>query len=382
MKRMVRNVRPVLRMGLFTGLVLGGAVACEQGLTSARSEPVQSVTGTGSISGRVIDLNGIAVAGAQVSTPGGASTTTGSAGDFVLGGLPATQRVAVTISADGYASTTAAYRVIPGTQPFREIRIARRGPRVRIDAAAGGVVPFADGGRITIPANAFAGVGPGGFVDVQVTYYDPGAVEGPVASVGVSAQVAPANTASSLDAAPGDFSAIEAGGTPSQLETAGAVDVRVTNSQGAPVSVAPGQSVTINFPDRDGAAAGTWGLYRFDQSTGQWVRTGNAPPAPDGTQQATVPTLDIPWNADKPLITTCITITVRDPGGAPRVNEFVEATGVNWRGPSSGWTDGSGNVDLQVRSSSTADVAAGPVTQTVSTPATSTSCTPTATLVF
>lgn len=382
MTGMVRNVRPVVRVGLLAGLVLGGAVACEQGLTSTRAGAVQSVTATGSISGRVLDLNGAAVAGARVSTASGASTTTGASGDFVLGGLPAAERVAVTILASGYASTTAAYQVIPGTRPFREIRIARRGPRVRIDAAAGGVVPFADGGRITIPANAFAGVRPGEFVDVQVTYYDPGAVEGPAASRGVSAQSAPANTASSLDAAPGDFSAVEIGGAPSQLETAGAVDVLVTNAQGAPVSVASGQRVTISFPDRDGAATGVWGLYRFDQSTGQWVRTGDAPPAPDGTQQATVPTLDVQWNADKPLITTCITITVKDPQGAPRANQFVEATGVNWRGPSSGWTDASGNVDLQVRSSSTASVEAGPVTQTVSTPATSTTCTPAATLVF
>lgn len=381
---MARKVRivPAWRMGLLAGLVLSGAVACERALTSSSDEAVQSVTETGSISGRVLGLDGAVVAGAQVSTPGGASTTTGPTGEFVLGGLPAAERVAVTISAPEHAPTTAAYRVIPGTLPFREIRIARRGPRVRIDAAAGGVVPFADGGRITIPANAFAGVRPGEFVDVSVTYYDPGAVEGAVASREASFNTGLANTVSSLEAAPGDFSATEADGSASQLETAGAVDVQVTNSQGAPVSVAAGQLVTINFPDRDGAATGTWGLYRFDQSTGTWVRTGDAPPASDGTQRADVPTLDIPWNADKPLVTTCITITVRDPSGAPRVNEFVEANGVNWRGPSSGSTDGSGNVDLQVRSSSQAAVTAGPVTQTVNTPGTSTSCTPTATIVF
>ena len=160
------------------------------------------------------------------------------------------------------------------------------------------------------------------------------------------------------------------------------VDVFVTNAQNQQVSVAPGQRVTINFPDRDGAATAPWGLYRFDTGTGTWVRTGDAPPAPDGTQRADVPSLDRPWNADQPLVTTCITVTAEDFGGAPRANEPVTAEGVSYRGISSGFTDAAGNVDLRVKSSSTVDVRAGTATQTVSTPPASTSCTPAATLVY
>lgn len=378
----VRNVRPVWSMGLLAGLVLGGAAACEQGVTTTPQGTVQeTVSTTGSISGRVLALDGAPVAGARVGTPSGASTLTGAGGEFTLDGLAATERLAVTISATGFASTTAIFRVIPGTAPFRELRIARRGAAVRIDPSVGGVVQFADGGRVTFPAGSIAGVAPGELVNVQVTFYDPGAPAGPAASraiIGEASQTAQ----NSLAAAPGDFSAVEANGAPSQLETAGAVDVLVTNSRGTRLNVAPGQRVTINAPDRDGPASGVWGLYRFDASTGRWVRAGDAPPAPDGTQRADVADLTIPWNYDKPLITSCIRIRVQDSQGQPRANQFVQANGVNWRGPSSGSTDASGDVDLPVRASSSADVTAGPVTQTVSTPTAGPTCVPTATLVF
>jgi hypothetical protein len=361
---MVRNAVPALRVGILAAVVLGGAAACDRGLTSAPEGSAAAITeGVGSVAGRIVSAEDIPVAGARVTTPSGATAISGPGGEFVLGGLAAAERLAVTVSAEGFASTSAIYKVVPGATLQREITLLRRGPRVMIDAAVGGVVPFAGGGRVTIPPNAFAGVKPGEPVGVQVTFYDP-AVE------------------RQLDAAPGDFTAVEANGEASQLETAGMVDVLVTNVQGARVSLAAGQRVTINFPDRDGAAAGTWGLYRFDPATGTWVRTGDAPVDRDGTQRASVPSVDLPWNADKPLITSCITVKVEDFGGNPRANERVTAEGVNYRGPSSGWTDASGNVDLRVRSSSQADVSAGTASQTVSTPPTSTSCTPGTTLVF
>jgi hypothetical protein len=311
----------------------------------------------------VLTVQGAPVAGAVVSTPGGASTVTGPGGAFVLGGLPATSRLAVTVSAQEFAPTTAIYKVVSGATLSREIRVLPRGPRIIVNSATGGVVPFAGGGRVTIPPNAFAGVQPGEPLGVQVTYYDP-------------------QSAAALRAAPGDFSATELGGTPSQLETAGMVDVRVTNAANQQVSVAQGQTVVINFPDRDGPATTSWGLYRFDTATGRWVRTGSAPPAPDGTQQANVPSLDRPWNADQPLVTTCITIRVEDLGGNGRANESVAGEGVSYVGISSGWTDAAGNVDLLVKSSSQVDVKAGTASQIVSTPAASTSCTPAGTLVF
>jgi hypothetical protein len=361
----IRKARPALRLCALGALVLGGAAACERGLTSAPEGAAnnETVTGPGSIAGIVRSVAGSPVAGAVVSTPGGVSTVTGPGGAFVLGGLPATSRLAVTVSAQEFAPTTAIYKVVPGATLSREITVLPRGPRIIVNSATGGVVPFAGGGRVTIPPNAFAGVQPGEPLGVQVTYYDP-------------------QSAEALRAAPGDFSATELNGTPSQLETAGMVDVRVTNAANQPVSVAPGQTVVINFPDRDGPATTSWGLYRFDITTGTWVRTGSAPPAPDGTQQATVPSLDRPWNADQPLVTSCITVKVQDGSGVARANESVRAEGVSYVGISSGWTDAAGNVDLRVKASSTADVSAGTATVPVSTPSAGPICVPGTTVVF
>jgi hypothetical protein len=353
----VGNVSPVWRMALVGGLVLAGA--CEQGLTSAPGGAVAAnvTQGAGSITGRVVSLGGQPIAGARVATASGIVASSDDNGVFVIGNLPSTERLAVNVSAQGFATGTATYRVNAGSTSRREVVLMPRGQAVLVEAGAGGVVPFAGGGRVTIPANAFAGVGPGETVKVSVTYFDP-------------------ESDRQLSAAPGDFSAAEQDGTASQLETAGMIDIRATNAQNAPLSLAPGQTVTVNFPDRDGGAMAPWGLYRFDRTTGTWVRTGDAPVDPDGTQRADIPSIDVPWNADKPMITTCITVRVEDASSAPVAGEPVVAEGVNYRGPSSGHTDNNGNVDLLVRSSSTVQVRAGSATpQIYPTPPTSTQCT-------
>ncbi|HEU4451993.1 MAG TPA: carboxypeptidase-like regulatory domain-containing protein, partial [Longimicrobium sp.] len=213
-----RKVRPALRLCALAALVLGGAAACERGLTSAPEGPVRNevAAGAGAVAGRVLSTSGVAVPGARVSTPGGAVAVTGPGGEFVLPGLAVADRLPVTVSAEGFASTTAIYRVIAGVTVSREIRVLRRGPRVRIDAAAGGVVAFSNGGRVTIPPMAFAGVKPGEAVNVQIAYYDPAVSE-------------------ILAAAPGDFAATEADGTRSQLQTSGMVDVLVTTDAGTQV---------------------------------------------------------------------------------------------------------------------------------------------------
>jgi hypothetical protein len=354
----VRKVSPVLRLALLGGLVLGGAAACEQALTSAPGGPASAnvAEGSGNISGRVVSVAGQPIAGARITAANGAAAVSNADGGFVIGNLPATERLAVTVAAQGFATGTAIYRVNAGSTSRREVVLMPRGQAVVVDAGAGGVVAFAGGGRVTIPPNAFEGVGPGEAVRVSVTYFDP-------------------ESDRQLSAAPGDFSAREQDGERSQLETAGMIDIRATNAQNTQLRLAPGQSVTVNFPDRDGPAMGSWGLYRFDRSTGTWVRTGDAPVDPDGTQSARIPSIDIPWNADKPLITTCITVRVEDKSASAVAGEHVVAEGVNYRGPSIGQTDNNGSVDLQVRSSSVVDVTAAGVTQTYNTPPTSTQCT-------
>ncbi|HEX8671541.1 MAG TPA: carboxypeptidase-like regulatory domain-containing protein, partial [Longimicrobium sp.] len=353
----VGNVSPVWRLALLGGLVLGGAAACEQGLTSAPGGAVANVTqGSGSITGRVVSLAGQPIAGAQITTPAGAAAVTNADGAFIIGNLPATERLAVNVAAPGFATGTAIYRVNSGTTSRREVVLMPRGEAVAVNAGTGGVVSFAGGGRVTIRPNAFQGVGPGEMVQVSVTYFDP-------------------ESNRQLSAAPGDFSATEQDGTASQLETAGMIDIRATNAQNAPLSLAPGQTVTVNFPDRDGPAMAPWGLYSFDRTTGTWVGAGSAPADPDGTQRADIPSINTPWNADKAMFTTCITVRVEDKSTSPVAGEHVVAQGVNYAGITPGHTDNNGSVDLLVRSSSIVDVTAGGTTQTYTTPPTSTKCT-------
>jgi hypothetical protein len=269
----------------------------------------------------------------------------------------------VTVEAADHASTTKIYQVVAGQTLSREIRVQRRGAPVVIDAGAGGLVPFAGGGRVSIPPLAFDGVQPGEPVRVQVTYIDPA-------------------SAAQMTTAPGDFSAVEANGSPSQLESDGMVEIVATDAANTRLELSPGQQVTVNFPDRDGAAATAWGLYTFNTTTGAWDAAGTAPVAPDGTQQASLTTVRRTANVDRPIVPSCIRVRVLTPASLPRPYEYVNATGISYNGFDDAWSDAQGYATFQVMSSSQVVIAAGPVTQTLITPPAGPGCPLVATLTF
>jgi hypothetical protein len=353
---------PLVRAWVAGALVLAGAAGCET-VAGPEAAPRASVTHGGSIGGTVLGAQGQPVPGAVVRTSGGASTVSGGDGQFVIGGLAAADRLPVTVEAPGYVPTTKVYQVVAGQLLTRPIHVQPAAAPVVVNAGAGGVVPFAGGGQVLIPANAFAGVAPGDPVTVRATYidpYDPG----------------------QLATSPGDFTARTFTGDTVRLESFGMLDVDARNAAGQRLDLAPGRQVTLRFPVRGLTPATTRGLWSFDQQQGRWIEEGTVVVTPTSLD-ATVTSVARRKNVDDPIVPVCIRVRVlRSDNVTPRPFEFVSANGVSYSGYTQGWTDSVGMVVLQVRSNSQVSIQAGPVSQTVTTPPPGAPCPVVATLAF
>lgn len=350
------------RMCALGSLLLAGAVACE---AIAEPDPAGRATTSselGSIAGTVVDLRGEPIAGATVRAAGAAAQT-GATGAFQVGGLAAAARLPVSVEAPGYVPTTQVYQVVSGQTLSRPIRLQPLAAPVVITAGAGGVVPFAGGGQVLIPANALAGVGGSDPVTVRATYIDPA-------------------DAAQLGAAPGDFTARGFDGSPARLETFGMVEVDARDAQGRRLELAPGRQATIRFPLRGGTSVATRGFWSFDPQQAVWVEEGTATVTPTSIDAPTT-SVTRPKNVDDRIRQVCIQVRVlRADKVTPNPFQFVTAAGVSYFGTTQGWTNTQGLVSLQVRAASQVAVSAGPATQTVTTPATATGCPVVATLAF
>lgn len=345
-------------------LVLGGAAACDSA-ASPELPHSENATAGGGIGGTVLDLGGVPVAGATVRTAAGGEALTDAAGRFQISGLAATDRLPVTVSARGFDRTTKIYRVRPGVELRRPIRIQRLAPPVVIPAGAGGTVPFQGGGEIVIPANAFAGVAPDQPVSIRATYIDP-------------------ENAAQFSTASGDFTGRTFGGEQVIMESFGMNSVEATVA-GQPVDLAPGQQALIRFPLRGGTGVPTRPVWTFDEATGQWVEEGQGRVTP-GSIDVPVSTLAPRRNLDSPFQPICIEVEVlRTDKITPIPNEFVNVTALSYGGFGGDWTDNAGLVQFQVLSSSQLRIEAGPgpAQAVVTTPPAGTpGCPRVATLVF
>lgn len=354
--------RALARSWVLGALVLGGTAACEM-VAEPEAAPRASLTGSGSIGGSVLTMQGQPVSGALVRTSEGATATTNGEGRFVIGGLAPAARLPVTVQAPGFVPTTKVYQVVAGQTLTRPINIQPEAAPVVINAGSGGVVPFGGSGQVLIPANAFAGVAASDPVTVRATYIDP-------------------YDAAQFSTSPGDFTARTFSGDTIRLESFGMVEVDARNAQGQRLDLAPGRQVTLRFPLRGRTPATTRGLWDFDPQLGTWIEEGTAAVTPTSLD-ATVTSVARRKNVDDRITPVCIRVRVlRSDNVTPRPYEFVSVTGVSYSGYTQGWTNAQGIYMLQVRASSQVAIQAGPVTQTVTSPAPSTACPLVATLAF
>jgi hypothetical protein len=338
------------------GLVLGAAAACERVATDPGAGPsANAAAATGAIGGTVRSLDGNPVAGAVVSTPGGQSAVTGANGSFTLGGLAAADRLPVDVSAPGFAGTVRIYRVVPGAELSREIRLVPEGAPVAIRAGQGGEVRFSDGGLIEIPANAFAGVSPEENVIVRVSYYDPA-------------------DAAAFRQAPGDFSGIEADGSASVLSSNGMWSVSVTNARGVALRSVDGRQMRASLPNRQdrlvGGGGGTpeepseWAVYKL--VNGRWVFVTST----TESAQRTYFEAGVKYNIDRQTSSSAMVVRAFDSLGNPLSNFSVTASAASYFGGAEAWTDANGFATLQLGSGQQVNLLGGAGAVLVTTPPT------------
>ena len=146
------------------------------------------------------------------------------------------------------------------------------------------------------------------------------------------------------------------------LESFGIFEAYVEDLRGRRAGLAPGKTAIINLPiplRNLGNVPRTIGLFSFGTISGRWIEAGTLIRSDDGlTYNGTINTIDVNWNGDDPVDTTCIRVQVFEPHfpnpphGPPAVNTHVTATGVSYNGSSDGYTDSNGFVCLLVKRNS------------------------------
>jgi Carboxypeptidase regulatory-like domain len=280
-----------------------------------------------SISGRVVDDRKNPVRGVQVQAQGRRPVLTNGKGEFILAHLRPAERLAVNFSAPGFMNTTRVYRATAGAARIggksATIVIWPRAAAVTLDATRGGKVTFRNGGGVTLPARSLIdgnGKPVRGQVRVNLTYLDVANQE-------------------QIKAAPGDFTARMRNGKVSRLESFGIFEISVNDLRGRPVELIRGKTARLELPiprERADKAPRTTGLFSFDRVSGSWVEEGRLIREVREVGQllytATINQVNVAWNADDLLETTCLIVYVLNPLASEGVeaNAIVQVSGVNY----------------------------------------------------
>jgi len=306
----------------------GGVASAEASVSATAPAPVA----TGSVRGRVFNSNdGTPVAGGQVRS-GGVQTSTDARGEFVLTAVPIAERRSVEVLAAGFEPS---YRIVPvvdGQESMVSVQAVPVGVTMMVDPAAGADVQISGSPAMaSFPAGAIAGVAP---VAVTVTDLQP---------------------AVSADNMPGDYTAM-VGGTEQQIESFGALSVRLTDTaSGMPVNLRPGSTATLRIPvsSLNPSPLPTIPLWFYDIEAGRWVQEGEAALVDAGASRYYEGRVAhfTTWNADSLYESVEVTGCVTDRGQAV-AGVSIKSTGINYTGTSTTTSRADGTFTIRVRPNS------------------------------
>jgi len=313
-----------------------------------------TVPSAGLLSGRVVDsATAAAVVGATVNA-GGATATTDAAGAFNIATAPVGARVSVSVTAGGYAESSRIAAVAATGTTDVQVRLVRVASNGSVDVATGGSVGVpGTPAQVVLPANG-----------VQ-------RADGSVPTGNINVALTPISPASDTSVMPGDFTTLVSG-TPTPIESFGALNVQLSDAAGAPLNLRTGQSATIRIPvsSRSGTRPATIPLFFFDTATGRWVQEGTATLVGTGAAayyEGTVTHFST-WNADQVYNSVRVTGCVADAAGVRVANAFVGTDGIDYTGTTSTVADANGNFTVVIRKDSLATItglSAGRLTNTL-----------------
>ena len=289
---------------------------------------INPVPVTGSLTGKVVDNNNAAVAGAVVKA-GSNTATTDSRGLFRFNNIQLDKYSSlVTVEKSGYFK---AYRVFSATANntnFVKLKLIPKTLTGNIDAAAGGAVTLPDNSKITLPAAS---------VVVRSTN------QPYTGSVKVYAAVIDPTSTDIAQVVPGSFQGNDVNNNRVLLKSFGMLAVELEGSSGEPLQIANGKTAKLRFnipSSLRSSAPASIPLWSVDEATGLWKEQGSATKGND-YYEGDVTHFSF-WNCDVSSQTVYLEMTIVTSDG-PLTHVQVKLTRPG--GASSyGYTDSSGHV--------------------------------------
>ena len=310
------------------------------GCSSGGSSSGQSASNTGTITGIVINnSNGAAVPSAVV-TVGTKTTTTDANGSYTLTGITAGADKVVDVARAGFARGSRIATVTNNATTRADLSLLPVAYTTAFDPTT----------AQTLTANG------AGTAQVALAPNTLVTASGAAPAGNVTANITPVDPTSNPQLMPGNFSAIVGTGavaTDGTIETFGAMEVTFADSTGAALNLVSGQTATIRIPVAAGATSPPASIpaYYYNATTGKWIEEGTltlAGAAPDLYYTGDVSHFSY-WNADMPLVTTCISGRVVNNANVAVAGAHVVAPGSDYIGTSEAYTAANGTFTVLVK---------------------------------
>ena len=292
--------------------------------TIVNSSPVQ-----GSVTGKVIDNNNNAVAGATVKA-GSNTTTTDNRGLFRFNNIQLDKYTAViTVEKTGFFKGYRVFSASANNTNFVKLKLVAKSLIGSIDAVAGGSVSLPDNSKITLPAS-------GVVIRSNNQSYS--------GSVKVYAAVIDPTSADISQIVPGSFQGNDADNNRVILTSFGMLAVELEGNSGEQLQIATGKTAKLRFTipsSLRSTAPATIPLWSVDEITGLWKQEGSATKGTD-YYEGDVSHFSF-WNCDVSTSTIYLELNLKTLEGALPFTP-VKITRVNNGGSTYGYTDSSGHV--------------------------------------
>lgn len=278
------------------------------------------------ISGKITDIDGLAISAASV-TIGTQVALTDADGIYTISNIEVSPRVSVDVTHPNYLSNSRIVEV-NDTDVTLDIKLGSAKATLTFSSASGGTVSH-DGASVILPSNGYVdsnGIPYTGDILVKMSYY-------------------PITTLSGRATFPGTFEGIDGNDT-FPIQSYGFMNVELSDTQGNPLNLDGNSSATLTFP-RDYniyPQPDTIPLWYYDTVQGYWVQEGEATRVGYSSYVGTVMHFTS-WNLDAKGPRAELTGCVEDQSGIKVTNAEVQFSSVNWRSrivP----TDENGNISV------------------------------------
>ena len=249
-------------------------------------------------------------------------------------------RIAANASAAGFSpQSTIVNNAAASSVLTTRVALQAVNARVELDASTGGDLMVDDLAVATLP--------PASVVDADDNAY----------TGTIVADITLIDPSSDPSLMPGDYQSLNsATQVVSSIQSHGAINIDLNDTNGSPLSVANGQTATIRIPVASAEAnpPAAMPLFFYNEALGYWVEEGEAVLTTVGNSTVYVGQVDRmeTWNADIPYETVLIEGCVQDEAGNRLANVNLQSRGQDYIGTSSTRSDTQGNFFLPACQSS------------------------------